>query len=651
MAVDLYSLVPKDLEANLQYRIDLRKRCDADLRFRQAMLTACQHDICFWLSAFCYVWEPRPRLRNGKLLPKTVPFIPWDHQVPVIRQIKANLGFRDIGFNKSRGEGASWIVDYLALHDWLFEKEAKVGLVSNTEKKTDDPGNMDSLMAKIDWAITKLPVWMVGVKDVDWERRLSDHSFVHRWTGSQINGFAASQDTGRGGRYKWFAADELGAWDRPVDKRFMESVREATDSRLVISTPYGSEGAYYEFVHTPSSALMVVLDWKDNPSKNRGLYRIIDNKPVAVDPISNPLLPEYDPPTQDVLDLWSRLRLKGFKLEGRDRSPWYDGRCDRPDSTPQSIAQELDRDFGGSMYRIFGAEFFEQSDKTCRDPYKTGNLTFDRDTLEPSWNTVANGPCKLWCTLDRRGFPEKHPYAVGVDIGSGLGGSYTSNSVITVFDLVKMEQVFEYSSNTVEPVALADMAIAVATWFDNAYLAWERNGPGNAFTKQIKARLGKFNNVYYEGEQLARGSKKTKKLGWLTTKQSKEYMFGEFLKSIRTGEITIRSKDLNRECGQYVRLGGKIEHVGAFSTEDESSMGESHGDRVIAACVALQAIYDRPLDYAKMFLQEMADNPPPHTMAARLKEYEDTLEKQGDVWDDRTNWDLSQGRGMVGHAR
>lgn len=644
---DFFRQVPLDLEENLEFRVNLRRRADVDAGFRQAMLTACQHDFLFWLGAFCFLYEPRPRRKNGKLLPKTIPFIPWEHQVPVIRAIRENLGFGPIGVNKSRGEGASWLACYLALHDWLFDYEAKVGIVSNTELKTDDPGNLDSLLAKVDWAITKLPTWMVGVKNVDWKRNFSDHSFVHHWTKSQINGFAACEDTGRGGRYKWFLADELGAWDRGPDKKFMEQIGEATDCVLVVSTPYGSEGAYYDFIHTPSAAKIVTLAWWDNPSKNRGMYRLADGLPVALDPVNNPLPDHYNPPSQEVLDLWSRLRLKGFKIEGKDRSPWYDNRCDQPNKTPQSIAQELDMDFGGSMYRVFTAEFFEKSDATVRAPFRTGELAYDRQTLEPTWGTIAGAPFKIWCSLDAQDRPPRHPYAVGVDIGSGLGGSFTSNSVIQVFDLIKMEQVAEFASNTTEPADLTDLSIAVCKWFWDAYLAWEGNGPGTAFTKRVKKRLGQYANVYYRGEELVRGTKKTKKLAWWTDDKTKPFMFSEFLQAVKTGELVIHSEMLNRECGQYVRINGKIEHVGAVSTEDESSMGAAHGDRVIAACVALQAIRDRPLDYKAAHQQEMLDEPPPYTMAARQKAYEDSL-NDDHVWDDRTNWDLSSGSRMVG---
>jgi hypothetical protein len=323
--MDFYRDVPRDFESNIAYRLKLRERCVADAGFRRAMWTACKEDVLFFFSAFCWLYEPRPRRDStGRLLPKMIPFIPWEHQVPAIKEMRANLGFRDITVFKSRGEGFSWIAVLLALHDWLFDEMSKVGLVSNTEKKADDPGNMDSLMAKIDWEIEKLPSWMSGDRDVHWKRNLSEHSLVNLRNGSQINAFAATADAGRAGRYKWFLADELAFWAESVGRDFMEAIRESTDSRLAISTPNGASGVFYDTVHKPSNILKIRIHWTENSYKNRGLYRLSGNTTSAVDPKNNPLCRDYYQPSQEVIERWARLRAKGFKLEDSLRSPWYD---------------------------------------------------------------------------------------------------------------------------------------------------------------------------------------------------------------------------------------------------------------------------------------------------------------------------------------
>jgi hypothetical protein len=637
---DFYKRVPKEIGANIQYRLNLRRRAESDVGFQQAMLTACKHDVLFFFSAFCWLYEPRPRFgRDGRLLPKQIPFIPWDHQEPVILQIRQNLGIKDIGIEKSRGEGMSWIGVLMALHDWLFDDMAKVGLVSNTEKKSDDPGNMDSLMAKIDWELTKLPRWMAGVKDYDYTRNLSDHSLVNHRNLSQINAFAATDDAGRAGRYKWFMPDELAFWDRGKDAEFMRGIRDSTDSRLVISTPNGNDGVYYQFMHTPSNALRLRLHWSMNNYKAKGLYRFQNGVPVSVDPVNNPLPPEYSPPSQKTLDMFSRLRLKGFKLEGKDRSPWYDTQCDRADATPFSIAQELDLDYGGAMYRIFQAETMEKARKEVKEPLIRGVLTHHPETLEPDFARGDDGPLLLWTSLDSRNRPAQLPYVVSADISSGLGGSYTSNSVAQVISLITMEQVAEFSSNTIEPADFADFCMALGYLFHDAYLAWEANGPGKAFTKRVLAK--KYPHCYERTQLWKRSKKKTKEVGWWTDEKSKEAMFGELVRSVKNSELVVHSKKLVDEFGQYVRKNGKIDHVLTSSDDDDSSTGQAHGDRVIAIGVGLMAARDRPAQ-DRSIEDYLTRNPPRGTIAERLKEYEDSLKNEGDGWDDRDNAEMAR---------
>ncbi|MHC4718629.1 MAG: hypothetical protein ACYS5V_16795, partial [Planctomycetota bacterium] len=450
----------------------------------------------------------------------------------------------------------------------------------------------------------------------------------------RINAYAATGDVARGGRAKWFLMDELGAFRRGPDKEAMASTQHMTESRLIVSTPGGPEGAYYDAMHEPSGMVKVILDWKDNPVRNRGLYTMDKGVLTAVDPENNPLPEGY---AENSKNLLSRLRTRGFKLDGVTRSPWYDEQCDRPGATPKSIAQELDRDYGGSTYRIFGAEFFGKTDESVRPPYARGEMGYHPETLVPDFETVEKGPLLLWTALNARRKPPRHDYVIGADVSSGLGGSYTSNSAAVVVDATTMEQVAEYASNTITPADFADLCIALAKWFHDAYLAWEHEGPGTAFTAQVLRR--KYSNVYRRTILWRKGRKKTKEVGWVTNARTKEAMFTELGRSVRSGELKIRSRTLSKECGEYVRVNGKIVHVLSVSTDDDSSKGKAHGDRAIALGVCLQGVRDRALG-----LPSDEKRPrviPPNCMAARQEAYEQTLREKASNWDDRSNWDLT----------
>jgi hypothetical protein len=639
---DLAKYIPKTFRENLEWRLRVRKRAEKDVGFQAAMLAACKRDILFWMNAWCYCYEPRPKVINGVQQPKTLPFITWKHQDPVITTLREHLGHCDIGIEKSRGEGMSWILILLALHDWLFDPQAKVGLVSRTEDEADDPDNSDSLFWKIDWELSKLPPWMAGKKGLDWERNLSKHSLTNLRNGAQINADAATGNVFRGGRLKWAGMDEFAFFAKGQDSFALASSQGATNSRLFISTVNGTGNEYHQIMHEPSNMVRVVMDWRDNETRNRGLYRFTDGKPVATDPAHNPLPPDYNPPSPGVLDLFSRLRRKGFKLEGKVRSQWYDHECDRPGATPQRVAQELDRDYGGSMAKIFGHEFTAKVEADVRQPLRKGDISYNPETLEPLFDSKDHGQLHLWLPLDLNLKPPVRPYVIGADISTGLGGSFTSNSVASVIDQTTNEQVLEFASNTMPPTDFADFCIALAIWLHNAYLAWEANGPGEAFTSQIKKR--KYGNLYHRTILGKRGRNRTKELGWYTNTKSKERLFHDIDNYVRCSGLKVRSEALSKEFAQYVMIGGEIKHVLAASTDDQSSMGRAHGDRVIAFGVAVQALRDRPVT-DRLSAKVGPQNPPPNSIAARNLEELEAKRRSESGWDDRDNADLAAGRG------
>jgi len=229
-------------------------------------------------------------------------------------------------------------------------------------------------------------------------------------------------------------------------------------------------------------------------------------------------------------------------------------------------------------------------------------------------------------------------YAIGCDIATGLGGSYSSNSALHVVDLLTREQVLEWASNTTEPADFADFAIAVANWFHGAYLAWEHNGPGAAFTRRVLDKG--YKHIFHRTVMWKRNRKKNKEIGWWTDDRTKEAMFSDMRMSVLQNELILRSKTLKEECMQYVRMNKKIEHVLAASTQDGSSQGAQHGDRVIAMGVALQAMKDRPLKP----IQEKdtsSKEPPMNTMAWRQRQYEHEQRANKSKWDARNTSDFT----------
>jgi hypothetical protein len=632
--------IPTDFQGNLKFRKDLLTSCHNNRAAQNRAIEICSEDPLFFFNGFCWLYEPRPRKLNGKVMPLQFPMITWDHQVPIVRDIYENIGLSDIGLEKSRGEGASWMAILIALHSWLFRDMQSIGFVSKDENSVDNPEDPDSLFWKLDWELTKLPKWMAGILNVDYKRDRGKHVLKNLRNQSTITGYAATANVGTGGRKSWFFMDELSKFPRGPDADAMASTQHVTNSRLVVGTPYGAEGAYYNLMHEPNNMVRLKLRWQDNPTRNRGLYQFKDGRAVAVDPVNNPLPDDYACMAPDVIDLIERLRRKGFRIENCDRSPWYDRECDRAGATPQNIAQELDIDYGGSAFRIFGVDCMEKVEKSVRAEVLRGDLDFDQENLTPTFDEIENGPFRIWMPLDARRLPPPHPFVIGCDVCSGLGGSYTSNSTMIALDAITGEQVLEFALNTIAPADFADLAIATAKWLNNAYLAWEHNGPGAGFTKRVIER--KYGNVYCRTSLSRRKKSKRTEVGFWTDATTKEVMFEALRMSIRSGLCVVRSKEIQQELGQYIRKEQKIFNALSVNAADDSR-GASHGDRVIGLGVALMGLKDRPSHTTE---EEFAkrQRPPRGSLAEREEEFRRRNEDQKDPWDSRTLADFSRRR-------
>ena len=171
-----YKDVPKEYLENLMYRRTLRLYAQKSDRHKRAFVTMCREDPVYFFIAWAFLYEPRPMIGpNGREKSKIIPFIPWAHQIPVIQAIHANLGHEDIGVEKSRGEGMSWIIVLMAVWYWLFKPLSAVGLVSRNENAVDNPDDPDSMLWKFDRELEWLPKWLSGIKGVDYKRDLSRH--------------------------------------------------------------------------------------------------------------------------------------------------------------------------------------------------------------------------------------------------------------------------------------------------------------------------------------------------------------------------------------------------------------------------------------------------------------------------------------------
>lgn len=604
-------MVPQDPAENIKFRETIRELCDNDIEYRQRINQMCARDSLFWLSTFCTLFEPRPE-------PHFVPFLPWPHQIPVWADLERWLGIRDMGLEKSRAEGASWIITMLPLHKWIYVPMFAAGFISKDEASVDTADNPDSLFWKIQHQIDYLPYWMINPDQ--YKRNLKDHTFLNLTNGATLAGFAATGYAMSGGRKTVVIMDELGKFPRGFDQDVMDSTQYVTDCRWIIGTPTGPEGAYFDAMTGLNNLCKLVMDWTQNPTRNVGAYKVqihsdnsrhvelVDYAFWMREAASNG---HYFATRAEAAQAAASIKDSTtdnpfgypFMLTGpyvkhdRLRSPWYDNQCQRPNSTPQSVAQELDRDYGGSTSRFFDVNMLIRLQNLCGPPLVRGELVLpDRpeshdELARCKFKAMYGGRLRLWFKPDVHGrVPQGRRYVVGCDISAGGGGVKTSNSALEVVDLTIGRQVAEFICPQLAPDELADVAVALAYWFNcdgsPAILIWEANGPnGSQFGQRITA-LG-FTNIYYRGSTEEFTEKESRKMGWWSTNKTKPAMLGEWARALSSAQLEVNSYECLEEAKFYVNLpGGRVEHLGQSREKDPSGSGERHGDSVIALALA-----------------------------------------------------------------
>ena len=592
-----WKTVPDDPAENAIWRARTLDACSSKhpnaAKLRRNIMEMCRKDFWYWANGFAFVHEPRVLDDSAEVFNTKVPWIPWPHQIPVVDKILQVLGKRDLRIVKSRAQGASWIIVLIFIWCWLFKRGFKGNLVSKDENAVDRRNDMDSIFGKCDWLLMQLPTWMVGAKNSEWRRNYTEHVLMRMDGETAITGYACTGDVASGGRAMVFAMDEHAKHPRGPDREAMAATQPITRCRLFVSTPKGKNGAYYELIHDNTIAEPVLyLSWRDNPTQNQGLYRVVGGNPVAVDEERyGPLLPEYRN-HEEWLQLKERLLERGYDLtSGQTRSRWYDQECLRPGANPVLIAQEYDMVFGAEGAQYFSEQLINRLRKGVRRPAR-GELHVNSESLTGTWSENPDGRFKLWCELDISRYPPAGEYIVGCDVCSGIGGSQTSNSTIAVFNRRTGEKVGSFASPAVIPYELAELAIAICQWFvnykgDPAFLIWEVNGYGGEFKKRVERTA--FQNYYRRKvKDASLYSRSTDKGGYFTHKRSA--LLGPYREALLEGYFDDPEYESIEELRQYqMGADGEPYHVGESDKDDPSGAKGAHGDRIISNALVWEA--------------------------------------------------------------
>ena len=588
-----YHLVPKDWKKNWRYRLNIRKACNNDRRLQLKVMQMCREDFLWWLNTWAYLIEPRVGEQHHGM----IAFNTWAHQDPVAAALDYYFGTRHIIGDKSRAQGASWLEMANFAHKFIFRPYTLLGMGSKNEEAADLPDNPDSLGWKFDFIVKHLPDWMrpPDLHHTGANRKLSDHTWKNVLNGSTLKAYSATAGIGRSGRFTSFFLDESAFFPAGRDAEAVSNLLHTTNGVVMLSTPNGMNNEHYDRIHEPGPWLSVVLDWRDNPEQSRGKYTTSGGKLVYIDK-------DYEYPSN-----------YHFVLDGRTRSPWYDRKCAENKHNMLLVGQEIDREYMGSKGRPFPKEAIEISLELCRPPSHTGQLLYsDHDVGSTKGHAWVEGEAyrfDVWVPISKGQLPIGL-YTVGCDISAGVGGDTSSNSVMEIFNALTREQVGEFCANDMAPHYFAQYVLATCYWLGrgttSVFLNWEKNGPcGSAFTKAIME--SKYPNVYIQksGDELQRMRKGGNRPGYQTSNTL--LTLTPLISAMCSSSITIRSRALVEECMQYVYedTGRDVEHPKAKTSRDGGSSGKSHGDRAIAAAIAVRSMDEKPRGLGSVVPEEV----------------------------------------------
>ena len=584
-----YDLVPKDFDANIAFRKEMLLLAGSDPQAAAQIHTMCAEDMLFYVNTFCWTYSPKDSISGYPL----TPFITYGYQDEAMGDILdcINRG-SDAATPKSRDMGASWMGLTAIEWCWHFCDYLSFLMVSRKQDLVDDSGNPASLFWKIDFLHKHQPHWLLptgrwlGQKDPNRKQLHMGNADNN----SVIDGESTTGNLGVGDRRTALFIDEFGAFATDDGYAVLRGTRDVTNCRLFNSTPRG-QNHFYD-VCTKTSAKVIRMHWSRHPLKCLGLYEAdADTGKVTLRDDFKGIVEVQEKGAKDPHKVMYPDDYP-FVKDGKLRSPWYDIQCNRCVS-PAEIAQELDIDFLGSDYQFFDSESIVLlKTKYCRPPLLIGDLEFDPITLTPKrFREHADGRFSLWIPLDGDGrMPKDKKFCTGSDVSAGTGAS---NSVSCVVDKETGEKVGVWRDSHSLPNHFAKQAMAIAKFFNNAFMIWDASGPtGNVFTKRVMKHG--YGNIYYRRNEKKIGRTITDEPGYFLNPQAKTSVFEDYRDALGSHRYINRSATGMDECLQFIRKpDGSIEHSASLNSQDPAGARTAHGDEVVADALACLGMDER----------------------------------------------------------
>jgi len=507
---------------NFRQRLFIRDKLAREADFQPLEYWMSMKNIIHFFTYHLHVHEPRPKyLEWYGLKDPCLPFIPYEYQKEYILKVCDCIdNGRDLLTEKSRDEGATWMLSGILLWYWLRKEGGNDFLLgSRKEEYVDRKGVVDTLFEKIRYNLYRLhPIFLP--KGFDISKHDNVRFIINPESGNFFRGESNNSNFGTSGRYRAIFADEFSKWEE-TDHDAWTSMGDSTQCRLPVSTPWGM-GRKFAQLRFSGAVEVETLHWTDHPLKSTGLYEG-----------QHPYFPE-----------------KGIvKL-----SPWYLAECERRKDDPTaSIGQELDIDYLSSGTPYFNnlnvQKRYEELQENLPEVKRYGfeRQGFEIEIFENSDGNIyiLNEPV-LAERLDDVLHTWKYRYCISGDVAEGLEKG--DNSVFYVFDRAMGKDVAWFVGK-VDTTTFALLLNYFGVWYGMAYIAVENNNHGHAVIQNLKEI---YPNLYFEGDFTKPVDLQKHKLGWNTNSISRPILCDRVREAINEENDGVSDLQFYTECLTFI---------------------------------------------------------------------------------------------------
>ena len=206
------------------------------------LIERCRRDVVYWLNTFCWTYDPR---KSPSIMPLTLyPYQEW-----VVKELVQSIETQvDIGIEKSRDMGLSYLGMYVFQWYWLFHSGSNFHVGSRRQDEVDrgyvDPA--ETLFGKFRFNLEHLPLWMLP-EGFSLKKHSRALSIENPENGNFLTGESANPSFGRGGRKRAVLMDEFAFWE--YAEPAYTAASQTTGCRIIVSTPYGEANAFHQVMH------------------------------------------------------------------------------------------------------------------------------------------------------------------------------------------------------------------------------------------------------------------------------------------------------------------------------------------------------------------------------------------------------------------